>query len=110
MGTRDDEYCLPYTQGIIHTVCKKSHAEGSQRCNCRRRRDQVPLHDLHTKHVGRVQVAGGVIGSPLTNTGAATLRGDICIDGYDISHGEEGGESGADLCEETGTFALEAMA
>lgn len=80
-------------------ICKKTHAEAGEGGDSGGSRDKISSDLIDAEHV--VGIGDAQIGTVRwTHTGATRVGDDGGIDGDDVCHGEEGCQTGADLCEE----------
>lgn len=99
-----------------HSRCKRdrevgeqTHAESRESGDGGSGGDDIAFDFLRAHSVlgiGCTEVLHIFLGAHAGSTGR---RGDVAVDGYDVCHGEEGGETGADFSEEVAALPLERL-
>lgn len=87
-------------------VGKDAHDKSREGRDGSRGSHSITTNILNAEHVGIIIVAGGIVLSGFADTGTSRVGDNGGIDSDDIRHGEEGGQTCANLCEEVGALAL----
>lgn len=85
-------------------VGEEAHTEGGEGSDGSSGGDQIALHFLDAHEV--LGIGGTEIGHAFfgTNAGSACLGGDVTVDGDNVCHSEESGQTSAQLREEETAF------
>lgn len=95
-----------YQTQLVLQVSQEAHEETGKGRDGGGGSDGITLDSLDTQGVLFVGVANGVCGAAIADAGTAGIRDNGGVDGDDVGHGEEGGQTTADLGEELRSLAL----